>query len=863
MPNAHPSLPPAHLVDDAAGRLGAAAHAWPVLAAGAAAVAAAVLAWHAWPGAATDAGSLGVTALAGLAAVALPLWLARQLWRVDRAARDQSRRLQAQHTQLQALARSHELLCLAEQVAQLGSFDWNPATGALHWSDEHYRLWGHAPGALTPDYAAFRACIHADDVGALELRLQHALQTGGTYECTHRVCWPDGTVLDVLARGNVTRDATGRAVRMVGTVLDITRRRADEARLQMHAFALDTITDPVSVIDEHRVYLLVNQAWTRSAGLSADQVLGRSPGELQARVASPERDAALQRCLADGQMQVVVAELDLPGAGHGWWETRMFPFHDKRTGRRGAALVSTDITARVAAERRLAASVDNLRMTLNATGDAIFASSAVDPNETLLFVNDRMLQMWGIPSDQAGCLTPARVMDVAMPQFADPARESARVAEIIASGTLQEDRVALRDGRVLLRRCMPTQQAGRPVRVWGFRDITVEARAQAGLRAAEAQQRALLAAFPGHIACIDVSLRYTYVNARLAELLETTPQALVGRSVADVAGTAHAPRLMHRIARALDGEVQHFERQHPATATRPAVHLLVTLARGVDRATGQVLCYAFGTDISAQKRTEAALLAAKDEAERASRAKSVFLSRMSHELRTPMNAVLGFAGLLRDDTRSALAPHQQAQVHDILHSGQRLLGLIDGLLELTDGDAAASPAAAGATYPAERAAAGPGAAPAPPSTVAAAAAAAAADAWPPAGPAPLRVLYIDDNPVNTLLMAAMFERLPGLVLQCECDPQRGVDLALADPPALLLVDVQMPGLDGYAVLRLLRAQPAMQAVPAIAVSANAMPQDVARGRAAGFADYLTKPLDLQRLRAAMAAVLPAWAPAPD
>ena len=246
MPNAHPSLPPAHLVDDAAGRLGAAAHAWPVLAAGAAAVAAAVLAWHAWPGAATDAGSLGVTALAGLAAVALPLWLARQLWRVDRAARDQSRRLQAQHTQLQALARSHELLCLAEQVAQLGSFDWNPATGALHWSDEHYRLWGHAPGALTPDYAAFRARIHADDVDGLELRLQHALQTGGTYECTHRVCWPDGTVLDVLARGNVTRDATGRAVRMVGTVLDITRRRADEARLQMHAFALDTITDPVA-----------------------------------------------------------------------------------------------------------------------------------------------------------------------------------------------------------------------------------------------------------------------------------------------------------------------------------------------------------------------------------------------------------------------------------------------------------------------------------------------------------------------------------------------------------------------------------------------------------------------------------------
>ena len=123
---------------------------------------------------------------------------------------------------------------------------------------------------------------------------------------------------------------------------------------------------------------------------------------------------------------------------------------------------------------------------------------------------------------------------------------------------------------------------------------------------------------------------------------------------------------------------------------------------------------------------------------------------------------------------------------------------------------------------------------------------------------PLRVIYIDDNTVNTMLMAAMFERLPGLSLQCESNPRQGVALALAQPPALLLVDIQMPGLDGYQVLRLLRADPATQAVPAIAVSANAMPQDLARGRAAGFVDYLTKPLDLQRLQSALQAVLPGW-----
>ncbi len=141
--------------------------------------------------------------------------------------------------------------------------------------------------------------------------------------------------------------------------------------------------------------------------------------------------------------------------------------------------------------------------------------------------------------------------------------------------------------------------------------------------------------------------------------------------------------------------------------------------------------------------------------------------------------------------------------------------------------------------------------------------AASPQASPGSQPTPLlRVLYIEDNPVNTLLMTAMFERLPGLVLRCECDPRQGVAAALAEPPALLLIDIQMPGLDGYQVLNLLRNDPATHAVPAIAVSANAMPQDVARGQAAGFADYLTKPLGLQRLRSALRAVLPDWSPEP-
>lgn len=87
-----------------------------------------------------------------------------------------------------------------------------------------------------------------------------------------------------------------------------------------------------------------------------------------------------------------------------------------------------------------------------------------------------------------------------------------------------------------------------------------------------------------------------------------------------------------------------------------------------------------GTDISESKNYQAALIVAKEEAENASRAKSIFLSHMSHELRTPMNAVLGFAQLAEVD--ETLSPDQRDNINEILKAGRHLLGLINEVLDL-------------------------------------------------------------------------------------------------------------------------------------------------------------------------------------
>jgi CheY-like chemotaxis protein/anti-sigma regulatory factor (Ser/Thr protein kinase) len=122
-----------------------------------------------------------------------------------------------------------------------------------------------------------------------------------------------------------------------------------------------------------------------------------------------------------------------------------------------------------------------------------------------------------------------------------------------------------------------------------------------------------------------------------------------------------------------------------------------------------------------------------------------------------------------------------------------------------------------------------------------------AEAAPTAGTAVRSVLYIEDDPVNLLLIEAALERLPQWRLTTATRPEEGLDLAEAERPNLILLDIQLPGIDGYEVLRRLRASPSTCGIPVIAVSANAMAGDQERGAAAGFAAYVTKPVDLARL----------------
>jgi len=118
-----------------------------------------------------------------------------------------------------------------------------------------------------------------------------------------------------------------------------------------------------------------------------------------------------------------------------------------------------------------------------------------------------------------------------------------------------------------------------------------------------------------------------------------------------------------------------------------------------------------------------------------------------------------------------------------------------------------------------------------------------------------KILYVEDNEDNVYMLTRRLTRR-GYVVVVAGDGEQGVARAAQEQPALILMDLSLPGLDGWEATRQLKANPATQNIPVIALSAHAMPGDAEKALAAGCDDYDTKPVEMQRLLSKISALLP-------
>lgn len=132
-----------------------------------------------------------------------------------------------------------------------------------------------------------------------------------------------------------------------------------------------------------------------------------------------------------------------------------------------------------------------------------------------------------------------------------------------------------------------------------------------------------------------------------------------------------------------------------------------------------------------------------------------------------------------------------------------------------------------------------------------------AEATPPIQPTvengvPVRtLLYVEDNPANLKLVEQLIARRPDMRLLSAVDASHGIMLARTHRPEVILMDINLPGINGIEALTILRRGPRTSHIPVVALSANAIPRDIEKGLAAGVFRYLTKPIKVPEFMAAL------------
>lgn len=138
-----------------------------------------------------------------------------------------------------ALRESEQRLNLALTSAEIGTWDWNVATGDITWDDRMHAIFGRPPGTFSGTYADFERCLHAEDVQRVKAEAEKSLQTCNIFDVDYRIVWPNSEVRYITARAAVQCDEAGQAQRMTGVCLDISERKLAEEQLQTYAERLE------------------------------------------------------------------------------------------------------------------------------------------------------------------------------------------------------------------------------------------------------------------------------------------------------------------------------------------------------------------------------------------------------------------------------------------------------------------------------------------------------------------------------------------------------------------------------------------------------------------------------------------------
>jgi len=776
-------------------------------------------------------------------------------------------------TDVSSLIKSQERLRQSQVFANIGNWDWNIASGEIYWSEHIAAMFGQDEAISKTSFNKFIEVVYPDDRKKVIDAGYSCIEHGIKYNIEHRVVWPDGSIHWILESGDVTRNDNGDALHMLGVVQNIDFQKNAELAVFERERELQAAQSLAHIGNWRADFQTGQLVWSKESF----RIFGYEPNSFEPSIEDfrtaihPDDVEKVEQSESNAQKTGkldVTHRIILPNGSIRYVHELAQTMLDAEGNLESLFGTIQDITERIEVENKIKETEARFSFAVEGAGDGVWDWNPVNNEIHFSAAHKKILgyDESELPFDIESW------KKIIHPDDLKIVTNSILSVDCNKKYSYSEElRLLCKDGKykwVLCRSSVVKRdENGNALRVIGIHsDITERKETEKKLIDARQDAEQANRAKSDFLASMSHELR-TPMNAIIgfSQLLKINPGKLLDYSQLEnvdeiIVASNHLLELINEmldLSRIEAGRIDlSFEQVDIGQLIAECLNIVTPLA---EKNAIKVSVKIEGNELSFVQLLEHDIVVWADQ----TRLKQVLLNLLSNAVKYNRKGGKIVISLEQGDTKytrisvadtgEGLSETQISQLFEAFNrlGAERLeiegtgIGLVitKRIIELMDGFIGVeSEVGKGSVFwievlneqvdavmkePMEKKKE-------------------KVFMLNPAQDKIFKVLYIEDNPANLRLVSQLLDRRSNIKMWSAAEPLLGLEMAVEHRPDLILLDINLPGMSGIEVLKVLREDEINVETPIIAVSANAMPKDIQAALDAGFDEYITKPLDVAK-----------------